>query len=197
MISDALRTYWSTKTGWLTDLQVEQDLWLHLLLVATYSQPGLSNELVFWGGSALHMHYLTDEDGHRMRYSEDLDFLRRSPGGIGQVLNHIARMLKEGGLGYSYETRTPYPKAWARIPTTMREEPLKVKFEFNTRERDLALGTASHTLALSIPEVLAVPKWATGAVEIATPKLDSKLRSRYARSGNATRGGTYSAYGQL
>jgi predicted nucleotidyltransferase component of viral defense system len=174
VISDALRTYWSNKTGWLTDLQVEQDLWLHLLLVGIYNQPELSRELVFWGGTALHMLYLTDEDGHRMRYSEDLDFLRRSSGGIGPVLNPLATVIKDGGLDYSYQTRSPYPKAWARIPTTMREEPLKVKFEFNTWERDLALGTTAHRLVLSIPEELAVPGWSAGTVQIHTPQLDEQ-----------------------
>lgn len=179
MISDALRTYWSEKAGWLTDVQVEQDLWLHLLLISIYSQSQLADELIFWGGTALHMFYLTDEDGRRMRYSEDLDFLRRTAGGIGPVLTPLGEMIKGGGMGYTYDTRTTYPKGWARIPTNTRDEPLKVKFEFNTWERNLALGTASHRFDVSIPEELLVPGWPGGAVSIPTPTLDEQAAFKF------------------
>lgn len=186
MIPEGLRTYWSNKTGWLTDLQVEQDLWLHLLLVGVYSRSEFVDELIFWGGTALHVLYLTDEDGRRMRYSEDLDFLRRSSGGIGPVLTPLGRMIKDGGMDYSYETRTAYPKVWARIPTSLREVPIKVKFEFNTRERDLALGSEVHEFAVEIPDELAVPNWPGGVVSIRTPRLDEqaafKVRALWERN---------------
>lgn len=185
MISDALRTYWSEDAGWLTEVQVEQDLWLHLLLIGIYSRPQLANELIFWGGTALHMLHLTDQGGRRMRYSEDLDFLRRTAGGIGPVLTPLGEMIKGGGMEYRYDTRTSYPKAWAAIPTTTRDEPLRVKFEFNARERDLALGSVVHRSEVSIPEELVVPGWSEGVVSIPTPALDEqaafKLRALWER----------------
>src|SRR5690606_8900962 len=127
-----------------------------------------------WGGTALHMLHLTDQDGRRMRYSEDLDFLRRTAGGIGPVLTPLGQMIKDGGMEYSYDTRTTYPKGWARIPTTTREEPLKVKFECNTWERDLALGTVSHRCEVPIPDELLVPGWPGGTLSIPTPALEEQ-----------------------
>lgn len=186
MIPEALRSFWSRRVDWSSDLQVEQDLWLHLFLVGLYSRPELREELVFWGGTALHLLHLAGSDGHRMRYSEDLDFLRKTPGGIGPVLTPLGEMIESGGLQYTYETRTTFPKAWAAIPTSLRDVPLKVKLEFNTWERDLALGIEVHELAVSIPEELDVPGWPAGVVYISTPRLEEqaafKVRALWERN---------------
>lgn len=78
MIPRAALTAWSASVGWATDEQVEQDLLLSRLIIEIATDPYLGEELVFRGGTCLHKLYADKP----YRYSEDLDYVRRTGGGI-------------------------------------------------------------------------------------------------------------------
>jgi predicted nucleotidyltransferase component of viral defense system len=73
-------TAWGLQRPWPNRAAVEQDLLLARTIVAIYEHPLLAEELVFRGGTCLHqVHLLTPR-----RYSEDLDFVRRTHARIGR-----------------------------------------------------------------------------------------------------------------
>jgi predicted nucleotidyltransferase component of viral defense system len=74
-------TAWGVTHPWITREQIEQDLLLSKAIIDIFSSELLSNELVFRGGTALQKIVLPEPT----RYSEDLDFVRTSSGGIGGV----------------------------------------------------------------------------------------------------------------
>lgn len=72
MISPAYISEWSQQCPWVSPAQVEQDLVLSRGLVEIYSDPVLSERLLFRGGTALHKIVLQPA----ARYSEDLEFVQ-------------------------------------------------------------------------------------------------------------------------
>jgi len=98
-------TAWGVTHPWITREQVEQDLLLSKAIIDIYSNEMLSNELIFRGGTALHkliMPYPT-------RYSEDLDFVRTSAGGIGDIIDMLRGLGEKSG--YTVKVRLEkYPK---------------------------------------------------------------------------------------
>ena len=54
MIPMAYITQWRNIAPWADDMQVEQDLILSRVIIEIFSDPVLSQELVFRGGTALH-----------------------------------------------------------------------------------------------------------------------------------------------
>lgn len=85
MITSTQLTHWSNVVPWISGDQVEQDLVLSLLIVEIAQDPYLGDELVFRGGTCLHKLY----DTGLARYSEDLDYVRRSGGGIGELTRAV------------------------------------------------------------------------------------------------------------
>lgn len=77
MIPRAYITAWRKIAPWSTDAQIEQDLILSRALVEIFSQPILSSQLAFRGGTALHKLFLTPAS----RYSEDIDLVQVKPEG--------------------------------------------------------------------------------------------------------------------
>lgn len=65
---------WANTVTWPNPDQIEQDLLLARLIIEIANEPYLRNELVFRGGTCLHKLYLNPG----LRYSEDLDYVRRS-----------------------------------------------------------------------------------------------------------------------
>ena len=59
-----------------------------------FNDDRLSGELVFRGGTALNKLILKEP----YRYSEDLDFVRTSPGGIGDIMKALTELGKAGGF---------------------------------------------------------------------------------------------------
>ena len=69
---------WSHVAPWAEQRQIEQDLIISRALVDMFSDPFLSEELRFRGGTALNkLHF-----PRPLRYSEDIDLVRTSHGGI-------------------------------------------------------------------------------------------------------------------
>lgn len=124
---------WSDRVGWPSIDQVEQDLVLSRLIVEVAQDPYLGEELVFRGGTCLHKLYETGT----ARYSEDLDYVRRSEGGIGDLTRAITAIGDRLGM----EVRTKisrHPKIFLRAPFESGAGTMRVKVEVNTFERSPA-----------------------------------------------------------
>ena len=85
MITQADIAQWRTQVPWTSPENVEQDLVLSRLIIEFANHPLLGNDLVFRGGTCFHKLWLD----RPWRYSEDLDYVRRNEGGVGEVLDAI------------------------------------------------------------------------------------------------------------
>lgn len=111
------------------------------------------------------------------RYSEDLDYVRRSGGGIGSVMSQLTRIGKE--LGYKVNTQiSKYPKVFWKTAAESGQ-PIKIKIEINTYERTPALPLVMirHEVASG---------YYTGCADVRTFQAEemaaTKVRALYQRS---------------
>ena len=79
---------WGVAHPWQNENQVEQDLLLSFAMVEIANDPLLGRELVLRGGTAFHKLFLPKP----YRYSEDLDFVRTTGGGIGEVMKRLTSL---------------------------------------------------------------------------------------------------------
>lgn len=166
-------TAWAGAHSWPTRVQIEQDLLLSRVLIAIAAHPYLSEELAFRGGTALHKIHLE----RPYRYSEDLDFVRSTAGGI----RELTQSLTEVGQEPDFEVRTrisEHPKVYFR---TLSEAglPIRIKIEVNTHERSPALPhiRVRHGVDSS---------WWSGEADVRTfdpsELIATKIRALYQRS---------------
>ena len=135
-------TAWGVMHPWLTREQIEQDMLLSKAICDIFNNNALADELVIRGGTALNKLVLREP----YRYSEDLDFVRTNPGGIGEIMKELTELGQVSG--YQVKTRMgQYPKVYwlAKAQTGVD---IKIKIEINTYERSLALPTITikHTV---------------------------------------------------
>lgn len=166
-------TSWSTTHPWPTPAQVEQDLLLSRAICAIATDPYLGAELVFRGGTALHKLHI----GDAYRYSEDLDYVRSSAGGIRDLTRALTGLGET--LGFEVRTRiTEHPKVLWRT-TSAAGTPIRIKIEVNTHERSPA--RPHHRLVHRVDST-----WWTGEAEVLTFQtaelVATKIRALYQRS---------------
>ncbi|ANS80270.1 hypothetical protein SGUI_2874 [Serinicoccus hydrothermalis] len=166
-------TAWGVDHPWPTREQVEQDLLLSRAICAIASDAYLGQELVFRGGTALHKLHLPEP----WRYSEDLDYVRTSAGGIKPLTQALTELGRE--LGFSVSTRvSEHPKILWRT-TAQTGTPLRLKIEVNTFERSPALP---HLL---LPYAVRSAWW-SGEAQVRTFRpeelMATKIRALYQRS---------------
>ncbi len=129
MISRQHIAQWGTDHPWPFNDQIEQDLLLAQAICAIANDALLSDELVLRGGTAFHKLFLPEP----LRYSEDLDYVRTTASGIGDVMKRLTAL----GNTLGYEVRTEmgkYPKVhWRYIAESGSR--MKIKIEINTFER--------------------------------------------------------------
>lgn len=164
---------WGLTHPWATSDQVEQDLLLSRAICAIAAHPYLGSELLFRGGTALHKLHLPKA----LRYSEDLDYVRTTAGGIGRLTGALLDLGSD--LGFDVKSRiTEHPKVFWRT-VSQAGNPLRIKVEINTHERSPALPT------IHIPYQVD-SRWWTGRADVATFQLPeliaTKLRALYQRS---------------
>jgi hypothetical protein len=105
-------TAWGVAHPWPTREQIEQDLLLSQAICEISNDSFLGKELVIRGGTAFHKMFLS----HPFRYSEDIDYVRTSQGGIGGIMKRLTEI--GNALGYSVNTRMGvYPKLYYRGKT--------------------------------------------------------------------------------
>lgn len=172
MIPRAAITEWATRVRWPTPEQIEQDLLLSRLIVEIARDDYLGNELIFRGGTCLHKLHMDQP----RRYSEDLDYVRRTGGGIADLTRAATRIGE--ALGMEVRTRiTEQPKIYLRAPFESGGR-MRVKIEVNTFERSPAIETVRVGYAVR-------SSWFEGAADVTTfalPELvATKLRALYQR----------------
>jgi len=119
-------TAWSVSHPWATREQIEQDMLLSKAICDIFSNEKLAGELIFRGGTALNKLILKEP----YRYSEDLDFVRTSAGGIGEIMKELTILGK--ATGYQVKTRIgQFPKLYW-LATAQTGLTLRIKIEMNT-----------------------------------------------------------------
>ncbi len=165
---------WSNTATWADPDQLEQDLVLARLIVEIANDPYLSDELVFRGGTCLHKLHLSPG----LRYSEDLDYVRRSAGGIGELVAALRSIGDRLGMKVNVDI-SKYPKAKFRAPFESGTGTMRVKVEVNTYERSPARPLTRVPFSVRSP-------WFTGSADVQTfdaaELVSTKLRALYQRS---------------
>jgi len=109
VIPQAAITEWGRTVPWPTVAQIEQDLVLSRLIVEIANDDYLGDELVFRGGTCLHKLHAPEP----LRYSEDLDYVRSTGGGIRELTRAVTQIGDR--LGMEVRTRiTEHPKMFLR-----------------------------------------------------------------------------------
>ncbi len=162
---------WGNVVPWTDPRQVEQDLIVSRALVEVFGDDMLRGALRFRGGTALNkLHFPTP-----LRYSEDIDLVRTSPGPIGPILDGLRAVL-EPWLGRARFGQSPVaPRLRFRAESEDGSGvPIRLKVEINTREIEAFDAPAARRLAVANP-------WFTGeaAVPTFTPEemLATKMRA--------------------
>ena len=167
---------WSQTAPWTEQRQVEQDLIISRALVEIFGDPLLASELRFRGGTALNKLHFPEP----LRYSEDIDLVRTSAGGIGPILDRLQELL-EPWLGPArFEQSQVAPKMRFRVRAEDGgEHPIRLKLEINTRER------TAYDPVLMVPFAVENP-WFSGMSTIPTfsneEMLATKLRALLQRN---------------
>jgi predicted nucleotidyltransferase component of viral defense system len=168
-------TEWRDRAPWVLDRQVEQDLVISRALVELFSRAPIADALAFRGGTALYKLHMTPA----ARYSEDIDLVQTSPGGIGDVLGAIHAAL-DPWLG-----KPKWRQTEGRVTLNYRFESedvppvgLKLKVEINSCKHFTVHGLKEHRFEVT-------SRWFTGAASLRTYELDellgTKLRALYQR----------------
>lgn len=174
MISPAEIQHWRSRVPWTSADQVEQDLILARLMIEIANDPLLGEELVMRGGTCFHMLWLDQA----WRYSEDLDYVRRTDGPIGPIFDALRSIANRVGFDKTSTAVGRHPKLHMRS-TFASGNPLRVKVEMNTFERLSALAPTTRALAVDSP-------WFEGSAEVPTFAIEelaaTKIRAIYQRT---------------
>jgi predicted nucleotidyltransferase component of viral defense system len=161
---------WGNKVPWAEQRQVEQDLIISRALVALFTDPFLSKELRFRGGTALNKLHFPKP----LRYSEDIDLTRTTAGPIGPVLDAVRSTLEPWMRKGQFKQSSVAPKLYFHMQAEDQSAPIRVKVEISTQER------TAYDPARSIPFSVENP-WFTGKADIPTFStaeiLATKLRA--------------------
>jgi len=167
---------WRRHSPWPNDTQVEQDLVLSRLIVEIANHELLGEELAFRGGTCLHKLRLPEP----ARYSEDLDYVRRTETGIGPHLDALTELATSIGLRrIGTDTGSSIVNAKFECDPTSGAGGIRVKVEVNIAE------TASFGERAEVPYEVDSPWW-SGSAQVNTftveELLGTKLRALYQRS---------------
>jgi len=168
-------TQWRQTAPWDDDIQVEQDLILSRVIVEIFSNPFLKKELAFRGGTALHKLFFSPA----ARYSEDIDLVRTTKGGIKEIIDAL-RVCLEPWLGVPKTKRTPqsFKLLFYFTPELYPETKQKIKIEINILENFSVLERLNKTFSVE-------SDWFTGKASINTFQFEellaTKLRALYER----------------
>ena len=174
MIASPFIAEWSQFVSWAAVEQVEQDLTLSRLIVEIANDDFLGNELVFRGGTCLHKLHLPPG----LRYSEDLDYVRRSAGGIREMVDALRSMGERLGMRVNVDV-TKFPRVRFRAPFESGTGVMRIKIEINTYERSPARPLIHVPFAVE-------SQWFHGSAMVQTFEVaelvSTKLRALYQRS---------------
>jgi predicted nucleotidyltransferase component of viral defense system len=176
LIPAANITAWRRQAPWPDDGQVEQDLILSRMMVEIANHDLLGPELAFRGGTCIHKLHLPTP----ARYSEDLDYVRRTKSGIKPHLSALAEIASTIGLEEAGTERSG-SMVHTKFDATPTAGPgrIRVEVELNIVETEAFLPRVKIPYAIDSP-------WWQGKAEIGTFPLEellgTKLRALYQRS---------------
>lgn len=176
MIPAANITAWRRHAPWPEDGQVEQDLILSRLMIEIANDDLLGGELGMRGGTCLHKLHLPSP----LRYSEDLDYVRRTRSGIKGHLQALRDVADRIGL-QEHGTEQKGQMVHARFDAAPTSGPgvIGVKIEINIAEIDSCFPRTGVPLSVDSP-------WWRGSATIPTFSIEelmgTKLRALYQRS---------------
>ena len=176
MIGQNAITGWRSKVPWRNDLQVEQDLILHAMIQAIYSDPFLQKKIALRGGTCLNKFIWNAP----MRYSEDLDFVQITPEKIGPTADHLRNILKDifKEEGKSELTAGSFKLFYSFVPENNPDHRQQIKIEINTREQFAIDGYKRIKIVID-------SLWRTGEATVTTFSTEelfaTKLRALYQR----------------
>jgi predicted nucleotidyltransferase component of viral defense system len=166
---------WSKHAPWAEQRQVEQDLIIARALVELFNDPFLRKELRFRGGTALNKLHFPKP----LRYSEDIDLVRTTAGGIGPILDRVRDVLTPRMGNPRFDQSEVAPKFRFRTNAEDGSGLIRLKVEINTRERE------AYDPAVTFPFKVENP-WFSDATEIPTfsneELLSTKLRALLQRN---------------
>lgn len=146
------------------------------LIVEIANDPVLREEFVMRGGTCLHKLHLSTA----LRYSEDLDYNRRTQSGITPYVNAIQALgLKVGLRVQGVDRSAQMVTVRLQVDSTGGLRPIRIKVETNVRETTpcYPVVTRPHTVDSS---------WWSGRADVPTFELaelmGTKLRALYQRS---------------
>ena len=167
---------WRSQAPWPSPVQIEQDLLLSRLMIEIARDDVLGPELVMRGGTCLNKLHLPTP----LRYSEDLDYVRCTRGGIKPYTQALAKVAEEVGLTVSSRQRSgQMVHVYFDGQPTEGIGRIRIKIEMNIAETEP--HRPGKTLAHKVET-----SWWSGAAEIPTFQpselLATKLRALYQRS---------------
>lgn len=175
MIPRAFVTEWQSRAPWPQPYQVEQDLILSRLMIEIADHELLGGELVMRGGTCLHKLHLPQP----RRYSEDLDYVRRTHSGIKPHVDALREIA--GGIGLEVASTG---RSGAMVHVVLDAEPavtpgrIRIKIETNIEETKPYAGT------IAVPHKIE-SRWWAGEADVPTYELEelmsTKLRALYQR----------------
>ena len=174
MIAHDHITQWSIRAPWPERQQIEQDLVLSRLILEITSDPLLGEELAFRGGTCLHKLHLPTA----LRYSEDLDYVRSTQGGIGPYIDALRGITERVGL--TEKSRELTGEMAHFICTAPAEDggEIRVKIEINIAETESFLPRITRPYAVD-------SRWWSDQANASTFQIEelmsTKLRALYQR----------------
>ncbi|HAT9730276.1 TPA: nucleotidyl transferase AbiEii/AbiGii toxin family protein [Legionella pneumophila subsp. pneumophila] len=175
MIPLAQIIQWRQTAPWTDDMQVEQDLILSRAIVEIFSNPFLADQLAFRGGTALHKLFFSPA----ARYSEDIDLVRTSKGGIKEIIDALRDCLEPWlGQPKTRQTGQSFKLFFYFNPEISASSKQKIKVEINIHENFSILDRLSKPFTVK-------SDWFNQDVEVNTFQLEellaTKLRALYER----------------
>lgn len=176
MIPRAHIIEWGSRAPWPTEADIEQDLILSRLMVEIANDELLGDELAMRGGTCLHKLHLPQP----LRYSEDLDYVRRTHSGIKPYMAALRKIATDVGLvEHSFLQVGQMVHMVFDTESTDGARRIRIKIEMNVRETEPCFDRTTRNYQVS-------SSWWSGETDIPTFHLDelmgTKLRALYQRS---------------
>lgn len=169
MIPRAFITEWQAHVPWAAPVQVEQDLILSRLIVEIAGNELLGEELVMRGGTCLHKLHLSQP----YRFSEDLDYVRRTHGGIGQYVTELRAIAERVGLAASrVDSSGQMVRMLLDAEPTLPPGEIRIKIETNIAE------TTFFKRTKKIKHVVE-SRWWSGETHVPTFALDEMMATKF------------------
>ena len=175
MIPVQIISNWRIYAPWPDDDDVEQDLILTRILLEIYSDPFLSQRLVFRGGTCLNKLFWS----HPVRYSEDLDFVQINNEPVGATIKTLRKIIDPLlEMKGTWEARKHSYRIYYAFQSEIGGGKRRVKIEINTREHFAIDGYKNKRLSMQ-------SDWYQGQCDVVTFSLEellaTKLRALYQR----------------